>query len=163
MKLEDFVRPLYQDLDGASRFDAVERAGRIARTLAPPSRELDLLILFSGLGKWLEKPRNYSRVLLNADISDPELRATVASVRRLDSPQTEAEVAVAAAMLVDSAGVRGFAERLAHARREGISIADLARELPAEIPEWVPAVARRMIEQRHEERAKFAAAILGEM
>lgn len=163
MKLEDFVRPLYQDLDGASRFDAVERAGRIARELAPPSRELDLLILFSGLGKWLEKPRNFSRVILNADISDDELRATVASLRRLETPQTDAERAVAAAMLVDAAGVRGFAERLAHARREGISIADVAREAPPPIPEWVPAGARAMIEKRHAERAVFAEAILAEM
>ena len=162
MRLEDFVRPLYQDLDGASRFDAVERVGRIARQLVPPSRELDLLILFSGLEKWLGKPRNYSRVLLNAAITEDELRATLDSLGRLDAPQSDNERAVAAAMMIDAAGVRGFAERLTHARREGISIADLAREELPEVPEWVPAPARVMIEERRTERARFCEAILSE-
>jgi nicotinamidase-related amidase len=163
VKLEDFIRPLYQDLDGASRFDAVERVGRIARTLHPPSRDLDLLILFSGLGKWLEKPRNFSRVVLNGGLTESELQSTVESLRRLQSPETAVERAVAAATIVDAAGVRGFAERLAQARREGISIGDLAREQPAPIPDWVPAEARALIEERRREREKFAQALLREL
>lgn len=163
MKVEDFVRPLYQDLDGVTRFDAVERIGRIARSLHEPARELELLILFSGLGRWLDKPRNFSRVLLNTDVTETELAETVAALRRLDAPETEAERALAAAMLIDAAGVRGFAERLAHARREGSSIADIAREELPPIPEWMPARARELMAARREERARFCRAILEEM
>lgn len=159
MKLEDFVRPLYQDA-----FDDVERIGRIARQLHPPSRRLDLLILFSGLGKWLEKPRNLSRILLAAEgITDAELREVAASLRRLDDPQAEVERAVAAAKVIDAAGVRGLAERLTHARREGISIADVAREEPTPIPDWMPALGRELMMERQEERARVCAAILEEL
>jgi hypothetical protein len=109
-----FLRPLYQDLDGVTRLDAVERIGSIARRLAPASRELELLILFHPLGNWLEKVGNLSRTVLTVrDVSESELRRTAASIRRLDAPVTDAERAVAAAILIDSAGVRGFAERAA--------------------------------------------------
>jgi hypothetical protein len=37
-RLLSFVRPLYQDLDGVSRLDDVERIGRIARAIYTPSR-----------------------------------------------------------------------------------------------------------------------------
>ena len=34
LSLETFLRPFYQDLDGASRFDDVERIARIARNVS---------------------------------------------------------------------------------------------------------------------------------
>ena len=37
MELEEFLRPFYQDLDGASRFDEVERISKIARRLYKPA------------------------------------------------------------------------------------------------------------------------------
>ena len=160
--LADFVRPLYQDLDGVNRFDAIERIGRIARTLHPPTRELELLILFSGLVKWLDKPRNLSRTLLTRHVAEGELRNTIAALHRLDAPETGAECAVAAAMLIDSAGVRGLAERFAHARREGLSIEDVAREEPPQVPQWMDARARTLMIERIAEREKFARALLDE-
>ena len=164
MTLEEFLRPLYQDLDGVSRFESIERLGRIARTLHPPSRELDLLILFSGLGKWLEKPRNLSRILLAVPgMSEEELKKTAASIRRLENPDSEMERAVAAAMMIDAAGLLGLAQSLADARREGNSIADVARQEPPPIPEWMSQQARDWILQRREERARFCRRILDEL
>lgn len=68
LRLEMFLRPFYQDLDGASRFDDVERIARIARTLyAPPEsdvRAFDLLLLFHRLGTWLEKIGNFALVAI---------------------------------------------------------------------------------------------------
>ena len=72
MDLQSFLRPLYQDLDGVTRFDAIERVARIARRLYTPSsaddaRAFDLLLLFHGLGKWLDKMGNLSRTALAVD------------------------------------------------------------------------------------------------
>ena len=112
LSLETFLRPFYQDLDGASRFDDVERIARIARKLYTPpesdARAFELLLFFHRLGTWLEKVGHLSRTLLGVPgVTDAELRQTAASIRRLDAPATDAERAVAAAVLIDCAGVRG--------------------------------------------------------
>ena len=171
MQLESFVRPLYQDLDGVSRFDEIERIATIARRLHAPrdpesSRHFDLLLLFHGLGKWLDKVGNLSRTVLAVDgLSEGELRRTAASIARLDAPQSEEERAVAAAILIDRGGVRGLAQRFATARREGHSVIDVVREAVADawVPEWVPEGAREWLRRRHESRREFCAAILAEL
>src|SRR5689334_822676 len=119
MDLESFVRPLYQDLDGVSRFDAVERVADIARRLypAPNDDRFELLLLFHGLGRWLEKMGNASRTTLATGVPEEMLRETAASIARLEEPVSDAERAVAAAILIDNAGARGLAERLARSRR----------------------------------------------
>jgi len=163
--LESFVRPLYQDLDGATRFDAVERVGHIARRLHEPTRELELLLLFQGLGSWLEKVGNLSRTSLTAGIGEAELRRVAASVRRLEAPVTGVERAVAAAIAIDNAGVRGLADRLARSRREGISVEDVARaELRTpEMPSWMPLQAVLWMGERIAARRRMCEAILLEM
>lgn len=161
-----FLRPLYQDLDGVTKLDAVERIGSIARRLAPPSRELELLVLFHPLGNWLEKVGNLSRVVLAVgSVNERELRQTAASIRCLDTPRSDAERAVAAAILIDSAGVRGLADRLTRARREGSSVADICREaLTGDAsPEWLDARAASWLRARSEARARMAAVLLAEM
>src|SRR5262245_7774841 len=166
-RLESFLRPLYQDLDGVSRFDAVERVGAIARQLhAPATRAFELLLLFHGLGKWLEKIGNLSRTILAVPgLTDSELRQTAASIQRLDAPVTDAERALAAAILIDNAGVRGLAERMSRARREGQSISDVVRSALAddERPEWLTPRARALLEKRRERRREFCRAILDEI
>lgn len=162
-RLDAFLLPLYQDLDGVSRLGEVERIARIARRLAPPSRELELLLRFHVLGTWLEKMGNLSRVALAVpSVSEAELRRTAASIRRLDAPQTAAERAAASAVLIDAAGVRGLAERFARARREGSSVMDVAREPLPPAPEWMSDDAQTMFEERRKLRAEFCAALLGE-
>ena len=166
--LQSFLRPLYQDLDGASRFDDVERVAAIARRLYTPAtdaRAFELLLLFHGLGRWLEKVGNLSRAVLTTGIPEGELRAIAASIRRLDDPSTEAERAVASALLIDSAGVRGFAERLSRSRREGNSVEDVVRNALAEaiMPAWVPDVARDWLAKRHEARREICRRILAEL
>lgn len=164
-RLESFVRPLYQDLDGVSRFDAVERVAAIARRLHDPSRELDLLLLFQGLGSWLEKVGNLSRTALATGLAEAELRRVAASVRRLEAPVTPVERAVAAAMAIDNAGVRGLAERLARSRREGSSVEDVAREglRHREVPAWMPLQAVLWLGERIEARRRVCEAILAEL
>ncbi len=165
-RLEAFVRPLYQDLDGSSRFEEVERVARIARNFHPPTRELELLLLFQALGTWLERVGNISRTLLavGGDLSEGELRRIAASARRLDSPETDVEKAVAAAIAIDHGGVRGLAERLARSRREGNSIADVVRDVLASsfIPSWMPEAAKPWLAQRHESRREMCRRILEE-
>jgi hypothetical protein len=166
--LQSFLRPLYQDLDGASRFDDVERVAAIARRLYVPSsdsRAFELLLLFHGLGRWLEKVGNLSRAVLTTAIPEADLRATAASIRRLDDPSTDAERAVAAALLIDSAGVRGFAERLSRSRREGSSVQDVVRNALAEVmvPEWMPSNAREWLAARYEARREVCRRILEEI
>jgi len=168
--LQSFLRPLYQDLDGVSRFDDVERVGVIARRLYTPASDADarafeLLLLFHGLGRWLEKVGNLSRAVLTTGLSETALRAVAASIRHLDDPSTDAERAVAAALLIDGAGVRGFAERLSRSRREGSSVQDVVRNALAEaiVPAWVPETARAWLFARHEARRDACRQILGEL
>lgn len=168
-RLDAFLRPLYQDLDGISRVDERERIARIARRLyRPPTladeRAFELLLRFHLLGTWLEKVGNLSRTILAVgEVSESELRHTAASIRRLDAPLTDAERAVAAAVLIDEAGVRGLAERFGRARREGISIIDVAREEPPPIPEWMPDEAQEWLMRRREQRAAVCRALLEEV
>jgi hypothetical protein len=168
-RLIAFLQPLYQDLDGVSRFDEIERVAAIARRLyAPPSNEtraFELLLLFHGLGKWIDKLGNRSRAVLVTGLSDDELRALAGSIRRLDEPVSDAERALASAIVIDSAGVRGLASRLSRARREGSSIMDVVRDALADVivPEWMPPQGRKWLAARYEARREVCARILGEI
>lgn len=169
-RLETFLRPYYQDLDGASRFDDVERIAKIARRLHAPAAEeeraFELLLLFHRLGTWLEKVGNLSRTLLGVNgLADGELRQTAMSIRRLDAPVTAAERAVAAAVLIDSAGVRGLTELFARARREGNSLMDVLRASlsDVEVPEWLPSGAEEWLHRRREARREVCRKLLEEM
>lgn len=170
-RLETFLRPYYQDLDGVSRFDDVERIAQIARKLyAPPSpaeeRAFELLLLFHRLGKWLEKIGNLSRALLGVSgLREEELRETAASIRRLDAPVTAAERAVAAALLIDGAGVRGLTESFGRARREGNSLMDVLRASLADVatPSWLPPHAEEWLHVRREARRAFCRTLLEEI
>ena len=161
-----FLRPLYQDLDGVSRLGEVERIARIARQLYPSADDPDfeLLLAFHRLGHWLDKVGNLTRTALATGASEAQLHRVAASIRRLDAPQSDAERAVAAATIIDAAGVRGLAERLTRARREGLSVDDVARVglREVEVPEWFTAQARVMLLERAELRRDVCRRILGE-
>lgn len=169
-RLETFLLPYYQDLDGASRFDEVERIAKIARRLYSPAspedaRAFELLLLFHRLGRWLEKVGNLSRTLLGVDgLTDAELRQTAMSIRRLDDPLGGGERAVAAAVLVDHAGVRGLTELFARARREGNSLMDVLRASLSdiEVPDWLPPKAEEWLHARREARRSVCRRLLEE-
>lgn len=171
VKLDTFLRAFYQDLDGASRFDEVERIARIAHRLyAPPSaaeaRAFELLLLFHRLGTWLEKVGNLSRTLLTVeDVSEAELRATASSIRRMDEPVSDAERAVAAAVLIDGAGVRGLTELFARAKREGNSLMDVLRAALSDVsvPQWLPDGAEEWLHKRREARREVCKRVLEEL
>ncbi|MEA2336116.1 MAG: hypothetical protein QOE82_123, partial [Thermoanaerobaculia bacterium] len=117
------------------------------------------------LGRWLEKVGNLSRAVLTTGVTEGELRETAASIRRLDAPTTDAERALAAALLIDAAGVRGLAERLARSRREGNSVPDVIRNALADTvaPAWLPENARLWLTHRWDARRRFCDAVLGEL
>ncbi len=169
-RLEAFLRPHYQDLDGVSRFDDVLRIARIARAIHQPrtgeeTAAFERLLLFHLLGGWLEKIGNLSRLSLAVgELAESDLRATGASIRRLHAPQTCCEQAVAAAVVIDRAGVRGAAERISRARREGLSLSEVARdeETLRSPPEWMTPEAREMFAARQRRRTEFCRAILDE-
>jgi hypothetical protein len=168
-ELRKFVAPLYQDLDGHSRLEEIDRISRIARRLYEPPddaprRAFELLLLFHGLGTWLERVGNLSRTILATGVSERELRATAASIKRLAAPVSDTERALAAALLLDSAGVRGLADRFARARREGQSVTDVVREVLGDMttPEWMPENARDWLARRHESRRETCSRLLAE-
>ena len=161
--LNRFLRPLYQDLDGVSHFDEVERVARIAQSLhRGDDSSFERLLLFHRLGRWLDKVGNLSRAALATGISEADLRRTSASIARLDAPTNDAERALAAAILIDASGPRGLAERFAHARREGRSVIDVADAAMNEndIPEWMSEAARALLMERRKKRDEFCEAIL---
>lgn len=169
-RLETFLRPFYQDLDGASRFDDVERIARIARKLHVPAesdaRAFELLLLFHRLGPWLDRVGNLSRTLLGVPgLDETELRRTAAAIRRLDAPATPAERAVAAAMLIDNAGVRGLTEQFGRARREGNSLMDVLRAALSDVtvPEWLSREAEEWLYARREARRDVCRKLLEEL
>lgn len=171
MDLATFLRPLYQDLDGVSRLDEVERIAKIARRIYAPAapddaRAFELLLAFHKLDKWLDKVGNISRTVLAVrEVNEAELRRTAASIRRLDEPVTDAERAVAAAILIDGAGVRGLAEHFARARREGSSQMDVLRNVLSDVfvPEWLPENAREWLHARREARREVCKRLLEEL
>jgi hypothetical protein len=171
LQLERFLRPLYQDLDGSSRTDDVERIAAIARRIYDPptaaaSRSFELLLQFHLLGRWLEKVGNLSRTILAVGgLEESELRETAAAIRRLDSPAAAAERAVAAAKLIDQAGVRGLTALFANARREGNSLMDVLRAALSDvnIPEWLPDEAAAWLQQRREARRSVCRQLLAEL
>ena len=156
--LIDFVRPLYQDLDGRSRFDDAQRIAAIARKLYSPvtadeARQMEILLLLQGLGPWLRKVGNVSRTLLaNPEAVAPaELERAGASLRRLHEPESAIERALSAALLIDQAGVFGLMHRLGQARREGSSPEEVVRTIASEetaLPAWLPAEAMVMLKGR---------------
>jgi hypothetical protein len=166
--LEGFLKPLYQDLDGANRLDEIARIAKIARRLyrAEDDRAFELLLLFHGLGRWLDKVGNISRTALAVpEVTHQELRQTAASIRRLDQPVTDAERAVAAALLIDQAGVRGLTELFTRARREGNSLMDVLRGALSDIavPEWLPPNAEPWLHARREARRDVCRRLLEEL
>ena len=169
MDLETFLRPLYQDLDGVSRVEEVERIAKIARRLYAPTsadaRSFELLLRFHRLGKWLEKVGHISRTALAVDVTETELRRTAASIARLDAPVTEAERAVAAAVLIDNAGVRGLTELFTRARREGSSLMDVLRAALSDVavPDWLPERAEEWLHARREARRVVCRRLLDEL
>lgn len=171
MDLDAFLRPLYQDLDGYSRADDIERIARIARRIYEPpnpadGRALDLLLRFHRLGNWLDKVGNLTRTALAVEgVTEGELRQTAASIRRLENPVTDAERAVAAAVLIDGAGIRGLAEHFARARREGSSQMDVLRNVLSDVfvPEWLSPAAEEWLHARREARREVCKRLLEEL
>ena len=168
--LEQFLTPFYQDLDGASRLGEVRRIARTADRIAAAGAEgteLDLILYFHALGPWLERVGNQSRALLalGGSVSELDLRRAAQSIRRLDAPVTAVEGIVATARVIDGAGLRGVAERIAKSRREGMTIGEIAAAgaEPARREAWMPAAALPILHACDGVRIPFCRALLVEL
>lgn len=166
-RLDAFLLPLHQDLDGRSKFEDVQRVAAIARSLLPPEavdEDFELLLRFHALGNWLERMGNASRTVLATGIGEEQLRTVARSVRRLETPLTAQERALAAAVLIDEAGVRGLAERFSRARREGLTISEVAESALREsaVPDWLEGEARERYAARRESCRAFCRMLLEE-
>ena len=157
-----FVRPLLQDLDGQSRLPEVERVARIASRLHDDPDEMkyrDLLFYLHPLGSWLRKTGNRSRALLalKGIATDQELFRVENSISRLEVPQTALEIALASALLIDRAGVRGAVQQLASARREGLTIDEAVQKLAEDEPSptWMSPKALEWLNGRKKSRIDF--------
>jgi hypothetical protein len=168
-RLDAYLRPFYQDLDGLSRFDEVERVASIARRLHGPAaadeRDFELLLRFHLLGTWLEKVGNLSRTSLVTGIAESELRRVASTIHRLPTPLTNAERAVAAAVLIDRGGLRGLAEQFVRGRREGQSPIDIAIATQSDLdaPEWMTGAACAWLLRRKGRRAEACRQIVEEL
>jgi len=172
-RVEAFVQPLYQDLDGVSRVSDIARLEKIARALFQPESDQDehhfaLLLLFSGLGRWLNRMGNVSRaaLIIGKGVSESDLRRVGEAIRRLDDPQSAAERAVATAGLIDAAGARGLALRFSTARREGTSPDEIVKEelQGAEpLPDWLDERSRRWLGLRADRRKAMCQMIVDEI
>ena len=170
-RLVDFLRPFFLDLDGVSRLDDAERIRRIAHRLYQPesaaeARFFELLLLFHGLGRWLDKVGNLSRLRLAIpEIEEIELRRVSAAIARAATPATPMEAAVAAALVIDRSGIFGVAEQLMKSRREGSTIRDIALRglIVEEPPLWMPEIGRQMFRERANARRRFCIQLLEEM
>lgn len=148
-----------------------ERVSSVARRIFTPSspaeaREIELLLRFRGIGSWLNKMGNLSRTLLSVrGLNESELRCVADSIRSLEQPRTPVERAVAGAILIDGSGIRGLAERMARARREGMSVHDVVRESLGDsvCPDWMPERGRDWLRRRQESRRVVCSQILEEI
>jgi hypothetical protein len=78
---------------------------------------------------------------------------------------TDAERAVAAAIIIDGAGVRGLTEQFGRARREGNSLMDVLRASLSDVavPEWLPSHAEEWLHARREARRDVCRKLLEEL
>lgn len=163
-KLLTFVRPLLQDLDGASREGDAERIGAIAarvlRSSHGETRELLLLTWLHPIAGWLSKPGNFSRaaITLAPDVAEHEIRDALTIIRSLQHPSDPLAIAFASAIAIDEAGVRGGLVQLARARREGMTIDEAVEALlaqPTVAPPFLPQNAARWFLSRRRRRMHF--------
>lgn len=172
-RLVALIRPQHQDLDGLSHFEEVERTARLARQLYRKSgpaadRHFELMLLFQRLGPWLRKVGNLSRTLLvsRPEVEELDLRRVAQSLGRLETPESESEIALAAAQLIESCGLRALVERFNRARREGLTVRLVADEvIGAAIPDrpWLTDEARALVRQRFAKQQAVCRDLIEEM
>ncbi len=153
--------------------DEVERIEAISRRLFKPEPEeetplLEILILFSGLRKWLERIGNFSRttLALQGVVDEATLGRTLRSLRRLDAPVTAEEIALASALRIDDTGVHGLARKMARAKREGGSPAEVARAILDEepsVPDWMSEEAAEWLSRREKQEKELCKQLLTEL
>jgi len=94
-----------------------------------------------------------------------DLRRVSQSLARLETPKSEAEIALATAMLIESCGGRALVERFTRARREGLTTRGVAEEiLAASVPDrpWLVDEARALVRQRFEKQKQFCRELIEE-
>ena len=167
-----FVRPLLQELDGHSRLPELERVRTIAERLLTEERgddRLDRELFFHlyPLRAWLRKSGNRSRMTLalREVATEQQLIDVERSIGRIEDPQTPLEIALASALRIDEAGLRGSAQQISFSRREGLSLDEAITRLSEseETPAWMTARARDWLNVRKHSRALFVSQVRAEL
>ncbi|MFN2441441.1 MAG: hypothetical protein ABR517_02035 [Thermoanaerobaculia bacterium] len=170
--LVSLVEPLYDNPEAGTGFDEVERIEVLARRLYEPSAEesqlFELLILFHRLGRWMAHPGN-AAIIGRASgglLAETMVEQLAKSLNRLEAPETNLERVVASAVAIEAAGVRGFFNRAANARRsgrtvEGVAVSEI--ESPGATPAWMSPEAATMLTARRGRARAAASALLEEL
>lgn len=114
------------------------------------------------------KVGNLSRTLLVSGpaVDEMDLRRVSQSLARLEEPTSEAEIALATAMLIESCSARALVERFTRARREGLTARGVADEiLGSSAPDrpWLVEEARTLIRQQFEKQQNFCREFIVEL
>jgi len=137
-KVVEYVRPLAAGLDGMAYSGDIERIASISRAIAAGRQDvnsdlLDLLSLFSGQEKWVERMGHGSRTeifLRSQGLSAAVIRALLRGLSRLDrSPVTAEEEIVHDALRIEEMGSAAVARIAQRGYRERLTFEELAETI----------------------------------
>lgn len=138
-RVEEYVRPLYTELDGVDTFGQVEQIERRLATLAAGVEHdpelLELMVLFHGvvarLGS-LASGGRWQLFLRGLGLRDGEVaRLRSALGRYAESPRTREEELLHDAVLLERTGVRAAVSRLLAAGRRRVELERALAQLDA--------------------------------
>jgi len=134
-KVIEYVKPLAVGLDGMTYSGDVERVAAIARAIAGARSDvdaelLDLLAVFSGQKKWVERMGHGSRTqifLESLGVPAARIRALFRGLARLEgAPSTPEEDLVHDALCIDEMGAIGVARLAQQGYRERLTFEEMA-------------------------------------
>jgi HD superfamily phosphodiesterase len=149
-RIVEYVKPLAVGLDGMTYSGDVERVASICRRIAAGRQDvdaelLDLMAIFSGQEKWVERMGHASRTeifLASLGIPTATIRALFRGLSRLNrAPAAAEEDIVHDALRIDEMGAIGVARLAQQGYRERLSFEEMADviEEAARLPLKTPA------------------------
>ncbi len=137
-RIVEYVRPLAVGLDGMTYSGDVDRVASISRTIAAGRKDVDadlleLLAIFSGQEKWVERMGHGSRTELflgSLGLPAATIRALFRGLSRLNrAPATAEEEIVHDALRIDEMGSIGVTRLAQQGYRERLSFEEMAASI----------------------------------